>query len=305
MSTRSNTLYVFIDESGNMDFTEKWTKHFVLAAITTLYPLSSSSILQSLKYRYLEENFWGCDYQHFHASEDKQIIRDSVFESMASMWDISVNWLWAVKSKTHPSLRNREKFYTLLGWAIVSYLLKKWKDSDYEKIVIIFDKALTNKEQNAFYSEVKPKLKLIGKPYAIYFHHTVSDFNGQIADYLAWAKYVSLEKWEQRPLEAIKNIPQGEFDIFQNGTTGVFMIKKWPLLLSEEEPRGSYHKRGTFVDTVYPICHRKQINTTWKGGENREDGGGSLVFKKILWNHHIKKNSISGMKIKKYFIAKK
>ncbi len=219
MPDHNSTLYVFIDESWNMDFSEKGTRHFVLAAVTTINPLASSSLLQSLKYKYLQENFWGCEYQHFHASEDKQVVRDGVFASISNMWDISINWLWAEKSKTHPSLRGRDKFYALLGGAIVSYLLKKWKDSNYEKIIIIFDKALTNKEQNAFYAEVKPKLKLIGKPYAIYFHHTVSDFNGQIADYLAWAKYVSLEKWEQRPLEAIKNIPQGEFNIFQNGTT--------------------------------------------------------------------------------------
>ena len=219
MSDHTNTLYVFIDESGNMDFSEKWTKHFVLAAITTRNPLSSSSRLQSLKYQYLGKNFGWTEYQHFHASEDKQIIRDGVFESIADMWDISIDWLWALKSKTHPSLRSRDKFYTLLWGAIVSYLLKKWKNSNYEKIVIIFDKALTNKEQNAFYAEVKPKLKLIWKPYAIYFHHTYSDFNWQIADYLAWAKYVSLEKWEQRPLKALKNLPQGEFDIFQNGNT--------------------------------------------------------------------------------------
>lgn len=219
MSDQKNILYVFIDESGNMDFTEKWTKHFVLAALTTTNPLSSSSILQTLKYNYLKDNMWGCDYQHFHASEDRQIVRDGVLSSIWDMRDISVNWLWAEKSKTHPSRRKRESFYSLLWGVLVTYLMKKWKESEYEKIIIIFDKALTNKEQNAFYAEVKPKLKLIGKPYAIYFHHTYSDFNWQIADYLAWAKYVSLERWEQRPLEAIKNIPQGEFDIFQNGTT--------------------------------------------------------------------------------------
>lgn len=57
MTDHSNTLYVFIDESGNMDFSEKGTKHFVLAAVTTTNPLASSSILQSLKYKYLQENF--------------------------------------------------------------------------------------------------------------------------------------------------------------------------------------------------------------------------------------------------------
>ena len=45
----------------------------------------------------------------------------------------------------------------------------------------------------------------------------MSDFNGQIADYCAWAKYVSLEREEMRPLEELSNIPKDDFDIFSNG----------------------------------------------------------------------------------------
>ncbi len=47
----------------------------------------------------------------------------------------------------------------------------------------------------------------------------MSDFNGQIADYCAWAKFISLERGEMRPLESISNIPQEVFDIFSKGTT--------------------------------------------------------------------------------------
>lgn len=215
----NDILYVFIDESGNMDFSDKGTKHFVLAAVTTLQPLVSSSALQSLKYNLLKENFWGQDFQNFHASEDRQNIRDRVFLEIAKMRDIHINWLWAEKSKTVSKYQKKEMFYSLLWWALTKYLVMKWQESDFEKIVIVFDKALTKKEQDTFYAEVKPKLKEIGKPYAIYFHHTVSDFNGQIADYLAWAKYVSLEKWENRPLESIKCIPQQEFNIFRYGSS--------------------------------------------------------------------------------------
>lgn len=86
-------------------------------------------------------------------------------------------------------------------------------------MVIIFDKALTKKEQNQFLKTIKPQLKLLGKPYRIYFHQTLSDFNGQIADYAAWAKYVSLERFEKRPLQSLHNIQLTSFDIFQNGGT--------------------------------------------------------------------------------------
>lgn len=70
-------LFIFLDESGNLDFSKKGTSHFVLAAVTALQPIKSSAKLQDLKYELLTE---GEDIQHFHASEDKQIIRDKVFQ---------------------------------------------------------------------------------------------------------------------------------------------------------------------------------------------------------------------------------
>jgi hypothetical protein len=214
-----STLYIFVDESGNLDFTEKGTQYFVLGAVVTLQPLRSSIPLQELKYQLLESGTGGDELQHFHASEDKQAIRDLVFDKISQMnKDIHTHYIIADKRKTHPSYQQRGKFYTLLGGALVKYLLKKWKDSSYKKLVIIFDKLLTKKEQGAFFKELKPKLKELKKPYAIYFHQTLSDFNGQIADYIAWAKYVSLARNELRPLEVISSIDQQEFDIFSSGT---------------------------------------------------------------------------------------
>jgi hypothetical protein len=158
------------------------------------------------------------DFQHFHASEDKQIIRDKVFTSIASMRSLKINYIIAEKRKAHPKFHN-ETFYGLLGMALAKYLLLKHQSAPYEKVIIIFDQILTNKQQGNFLKQIKPELKKIGKPYAIYFHRTMSDFNGQIADYCAWAKYVSLEKGELRPLDAIAAISKDTFDIFNKGTT--------------------------------------------------------------------------------------
>ena len=213
-----NCLYVFVDESGNLDFSPSGTKFYVLAAVTARSPLDSSQSLQKLKYQLLAQSNGGRDYQHFHASEDAQTIRDIVFTSLNTLTNIQINYIIAEKRKTHVTYRNAS-FYGLLGSALVKYLLKVHSNSPYEKVVIIFDQALPNKEENNFLKTAKPALKEIGVPYAIYFHRTMSDFNGQIADYCAWAKYVSLERNEMRPLDSIGNIPSETFDIFSSGTT--------------------------------------------------------------------------------------
>jgi hypothetical protein len=211
-------LYVFVDESGNLDFTSKGTKYFVLAAVTAREPLVSSQVLQSRKYELLAKGNGGEDYQCFHASEDSQAIRDFVFEDIASLNNIKINFIYAEKNKAHPDFKNAT-FYTLLGSALIKYLLKVHEDSPYEKVIIIFDQALTRKERDQFMKSAKPALKKIGTPYALYFHRTMTDFNGQIADYSAWAKYVSLERNEKRPLSSIANIPQTSIDIFETVNT--------------------------------------------------------------------------------------
>ncbi len=211
-----SNLYVFVDESGNLDFSLRGTKYFVLSAITAISPIDSSNKLQDLKYELLAEGTGGNDFEYFHASEDRQSTRDKVFETISNTSSIKINYIIAEKRKTHPKYHNQQ-FYGLLGSALTKYLLLKNKKTSYDKIIIVFDQALSKKEQASFLKQVKPLLKEIGKPYAIYFHRMISDFNGQIADYCAWAKYVELERGETRPINVIKNIPQEVFDIFTKG----------------------------------------------------------------------------------------
>ena len=209
-------LYIFLDESGNLDFSRNRgaTLHYVLAAVSVLVPLNSSQKLQQLKYSMLCD---GEDVEFFHASEDKQATRDKVIEQLKTMGnDIKVNYIYANKAKTHPKYQSSAAFYALLGKTLLHYIVS-YKSNGFDKIVIVFDKALTNKDQKAFLGEVKPALKKIGKPYSIFFHRTLSDFNGQIADYFAWSKYISLERGELRPLDSLSDIEMKELDIFRRG----------------------------------------------------------------------------------------
>ncbi len=54
----------------------------------------------------------------------------------------------------------------------------------------------------------------------IYFQRLISDGNGQIADYICWAKYVELERNELRPWTALQNsLRPTDFNIFWNART--------------------------------------------------------------------------------------
>lgn len=210
------TLYIYLDESGNFDFSPGGTKHFVLAAMTTLRPVSNQKLLLDLKYKLLNQDQ---DVECFHASEDAQAVRNQVFENIKKMKDLSFHFIYAEKSKANPAIREPSRFYATIGKPLLNYCLDGAKAKNIDRVIVIFDKALTQKQQKAFKGLIKPHLKALGQPFNIYFHSTKSDFNAQAADYAAWSLYVSLEKHESRPLEELGKFSPTIFNIFKRGET--------------------------------------------------------------------------------------
>ena len=71
----NKTLCLFIDEAGNFDFSPKGTRYFVLTCMSTFQPVEERDKILSLRYELLAD---GTDQEFFHATEDKQIVRDKV-----------------------------------------------------------------------------------------------------------------------------------------------------------------------------------------------------------------------------------
>lgn len=65
---------------------------------------------------------------------------------------------------------------------------------------------------------IKPDLKASGRPFRIYFQQMSTDLNGQIADYVAWARYVGVSRDEHRPWAALRRAGAAEFDAFSAGS---------------------------------------------------------------------------------------
>jgi hypothetical protein len=210
------TLYVFVDESGNFDFSDRGTTHFVLGAIATTDPAASASHLQRLRYHLLDE---GYDVSSFHATEDKQVIRNEVFAAMAKVENVRIHVIHGDKHRAAPSKQSDEALYTLFGRALIRYFLRVYEDLGIGRIVVVFDRTLTGKKRGAFQQAIKPVLKESGHRFSIYFQPMDTDFNGQMADYASWAKFVSLERAEHRPWTALRPLRPSDFDIFRYGHT--------------------------------------------------------------------------------------
>ncbi len=211
-----DTLFVFIDESGNFDFSTKGTRHFVMAGVAALAPLDSAAEMQTLRYKLLSE---GVDVPGFHAAEDRQFVRDRVFKTFESIENVKVHAIYGDKHRAAPQLQSDSKLHGLFGRALIKYFLRVFDSADYKRVVVIFDQALTKSKQGDFHGVIKPELKALGKPFHIYFQKMLTDMNGQIADYVAWSKFVHIERYELRPWDNLGiSLKPSDFNIFRSGT---------------------------------------------------------------------------------------
>lgn len=214
-------LYVFIDESGNYDFSRTGTKYWVVTSLLTTDVTQALVRLCDLKHQIID---LGTDIEKFHASEDRQAVRDMVFPVIEGLQNVRVDSVIVEKRKAASSIRPLGRFYPMM----IENLLKYPFDprgidvSQFSKVFIFMDRASARaSEKEALKKAVKIYLArhLKGVPYVICMHDSASHHCLQIVDYLCWAIYVKCERGEARPYEAICHLIKSEFPIFRFGTT--------------------------------------------------------------------------------------
>ncbi len=214
-----NYLYIFIDVSGNYDFSVKGTKYLVLTNLICTDVNPGVLELHTLKHEIIDS---GIDIEYFHASEDKRVVRDKVFDIISGLDHLRIDSIIVDKSRTGPSLRSLKHFYP----AMVENLLKYPFDSrgvdvsHSDKVFIFLDResSRTN-ERDALIKALKLSLtRHLGKvPYVFCMHPSISHPYLQIVDYCSWAIYVKNERSEYRPYKKISKLIASEFDIFASG----------------------------------------------------------------------------------------
>jgi len=200
----ATTLFVYVDESGNFDFSPSGTKHFVMTAFITTDPVLSANRIAKLKYFLLSQ---GVSIPNFHASEDSQRVRNQVVDQISKIRNVSAYTFWLKKDNLPVECKSTFGIYELMGFEIARLAAAEVSTRGADSVVLVFDKTLIFREEQAFLSKSKAIFAQLSHPFHIYFHNVSKDFNGQIADYVAWANYVKIERDEQRPLDALpKNL---------------------------------------------------------------------------------------------------
>ncbi len=179
------TLYLFIDEGGNFDFSPGGTRYFMLTCLLEERPFPSYDKLRSLKYDLLEQ---GTNLEYFHASEDKQAVRNKVFAIVReNLEHIQVSSMIVQKNKTNPSIRDASAFYTKVFRMLMKWVVEKHvHGKGYERVILFTDVMPVAKKKRAMEKGVKLELAGLlreGIEYRIYHHQSRSSLNLQVADY--------------------------------------------------------------------------------------------------------------------------
>jgi hypothetical protein len=75
-----DTVFAYVDEAGNFDFSSGGTKYFVVSCLVTSPPFACHNELLGAKYELLAQ---GLNLEFFHASENTQAARNIVFDAIA------------------------------------------------------------------------------------------------------------------------------------------------------------------------------------------------------------------------------
>jgi hypothetical protein len=151
---------VFVDESGNLGFTDKSAKFFIVAYIVCESPLKVRTAMrralkvlqQDKKYHYSENEL---KFSHMN-----QKSREYVLQKISEC-DLSVNTVVVEKAKINPNLRNdipKLYNYLVVHNIVLSFLPQLISN---KKIDITFDKTLSKKRVEDFNDYVKKKASFL------------------------------------------------------------------------------------------------------------------------------------------------
>lgn len=209
-------MFVFMDESGDLQFSLKGKQHFVLSAFLTTAPEVSAAAMQRLKYELLAS---GSRDLEFHATENSKGTRRRVIDCIKSLETPRVHSIWIDKRYTPPSIQEETILLSKIGSAMGSWL-SGVVPTDIDKIILVFDSVLTGKKQDAFIKLLKPQLKALDREFRILFHPVKQDLNGQIVDYFSWALFRNLESQDSTTMKALEDSSHWDnFNLFHADQT--------------------------------------------------------------------------------------
>ncbi len=201
----TDTTYIFIDESGDMNFTSSGSKHYIFNFLVKKRPFKLHEYISNYRYELLEKSLdplmkRRLNIEYFHAHNDNKHIKNELF-NIISTFDTKAVKVYSYileKEKIQPEKRKKNEIFYIDNLIYsIGRLLKKIEISS--NFIIITDNLPVaqnrKKQEKALKIGVAKYLKEnnLNLRYDIFHHCSASSANLQIIDYIGWAIYRKYE----------------------------------------------------------------------------------------------------------------
>jgi hypothetical protein len=173
--------------------------------------------LQELRHELVWRNAPIRDY--FHATEDKQVIRDAVFARLQD-YQFKIQATVCEKSKAQPQVRRTKARFYKYPWfyhfkhGIRPYIRKNMS------LIVTAASIGNRKEKLAFCNSSNDVLSQFMRPgtWAFDFRPSIADPCLQVADYCGWAIQRQWESGDDRSYRLIRDRVTYEYELWRRGT---------------------------------------------------------------------------------------
>jgi hypothetical protein len=215
-------VFVFADEAGNFDFSRNTgaSKYFILTTVTLPDCSVGVSLLELRRELAWEGIGLNCE---FHATEDKQAVRDRVFAVIEKL-SMRIDATILEKCKAQPRIRTSEEEFYKFAWFYHMRHLAPRIVTARDELLVIGASLGIKKKRSVSHAAVKNVIGRVSPTirYQVASWDAASDPCLQIADYCAWAIQRRWERGDNRSYALIASQIQSEYELFSAGTVDYY-----------------------------------------------------------------------------------
>jgi hypothetical protein len=146
-------MHIFLDEAGDLGFSEKSQQYFVIAILITKDKKPIENCIKRIRQRRLPKKYKKIPELKFRNSND--IIRKSVLKCLSKK-DVEISYILLNKRRVYSYLQDKKN---IVYNYITSFLLQKVLSEESDKIVFVVDRLYTKKNREEFNSYINYKIQ--------------------------------------------------------------------------------------------------------------------------------------------------
>lgn len=215
------TVYMYLDESGNFDFGPNGSEYFIMTCVVMHRTFNLAHVVFDYRYDCLEG---GVQIEKFHACEDVRDVRLGMYSRIVAFGnDMKAYSISVRKSQIPEPMRKASTLYSEVFSWIVEEVYKNECSRATKRAIVVTDSLPKQALQKDVDGPLKTFMKRIfqnnGIPYSLMHHCSSCDPNLQIADYFCWAVHRKLVKGHDWPYTLVAHLVKenGEAEINESG----------------------------------------------------------------------------------------